>query len=116
MTITLEHVKEVTAKAFAAGTYKRLKGRERVAVFIRHTPLKAGTDLRIGGKIYKVEKDAYLVFTDLMHQANFTHPVIYELHNLQDGSVRIIEEEFPIADPELERSLIPHILPEKEGK
>lgn len=116
MPITLEHVKEITAKTFSAGTYKRLKGRERVAVFIRHIPLKGGTELRIGYNTYKVEKDAFLVFIDLQHDANFSHPVLYELHNLEDGSVRTIEEEFPIADPELEQSLISHILPGKEGK
>ena len=115
MRITLEHVKEVTARAFASGAYKRLKGRERVAVFIRHTPLKAATKLRIGYNTYKVDKDAFLVFIDLMHDGNFAHPVLYELHNLDDGSVRTIEEEFPIADPELERSLISHILPGREG-
>ncbi len=116
MPITLEHVKEVTAKAHVSGAYKRLKGRERVAVFIKHTPLKAGTQLRIGYNTYKVDQDAFLVFIDLVHDANFSHPVVYELHNLKDGSIRTIEEEFPIADPELERSLISHILPGKEGK
>lgn len=114
MPITLDHVKGITKKAYAEGTYKKLKGRERVAVFIRHTPLIAGTKIRIGYNTYKLEKDAYLVFIDLRHDANYSHPVIFELHNT-DGSVRTIEEEFPIADPDLERSLIPHILPEKEG-
>jgi hypothetical protein len=116
MPITLEHVKEVTAKAFSGGAYKRLKGRERVAVFIKHTPLKGGTELRIGPRTYKVEKDSFLVFIDLVHDANFAHPVLYELHDLESGKVQTIEEEFPIADPELERSLISHILPGKEGK
>lgn len=116
MSITLEHVKEVTDRAFTGGAYKRLKGRERVAVFIRHTPLKSGTELRIGAKTYKIEKDAFLVFIDLVHDANFAHPVLYELHYLESGKVQTIEEEFPIADPELERSLISHILPGKEGK
>jgi hypothetical protein len=116
MSITLDHVKEVTARSFTGGAYKRLKGRERVAVFIKHTPLKAGTELRIGAKMYKVEKDAFLVFIDLVHDANFAHPVLYELHDLDNGKVRTIKEEFPIADPQLERSLISHILPGKEGK
>ncbi|MCK5217733.1 MAG: hypothetical protein KAJ93_08085 [Methanosarcinales archaeon] len=116
MSITLEHIKEVTARAFTGGAYKRLKGRERVAVFIRHTPLKGGTELRIGAITYKIEKDAFLVFVDLVYDANFAHPVLYELHDLENGKVRTIEEEFPIADPELERSLISHILPGKEGK
>ena len=116
MPITLEHIKEVTARALAAGTYKRLKGREHVAVFIRHTPLEAGTKLRIGPNNYKIESDSYLVFIDLKHNFNFTHPVLYELHNLSDGSIKTIEEKFPIADPEIERSLIPHILPGKEEK
>jgi hypothetical protein len=116
MSITLEHVKEVTARAFKGGAYKRLKGRERVAVFIRHTPLQGGTELRIGAKTYKVENDAFLVFVDLVYDANFAHPVLYELHDLESGKVHTIKEEFPIADPELERSLISHIMPGKEGK
>ena len=116
MSIDLEHVREVTKKAYVGEAYRRLKGRERVAVFIRHTPLKAGTDLRIGYNRYKVEKDAFLVFVDLRHEANFAHPVLFELHDVEDGSVRTIEDEFPLADPALERSLIPHLLPVKEGK
>lgn len=116
MPITLEHVKEMTSRKYTGGNYKRLKGRERVSVSIKHVPLEAGKELKIGYNTYKVEKAAYLVFIDLLHDGNFSHPVIYELHNLEDGSVRTIEEEFPIADPELERSLIPHILPGKENK
>jgi hypothetical protein len=42
--------------------------------------------------------------------------VLYELHRIEDGSIRTIEEEWPIADPELERTLIPFILPGKEDK
>ena len=116
MGIELGHVKEITSKALSEGAYKRLKGREHVAVFIRHTPLSAGSTIRIGYDEYKIENDAYLVFVDLMHEANFAHPVLFELHNLEDGLVRTIEAEFPLADPELERSLIPHILPRKEGE
>lgn len=114
MTINLKHVKSVTSQAFASGAYKRLKGRERIAVFIRQVPLEKGSVLPIGPRGYKVEADSYLVYIDLMHDANFTHPVIYELHNLKDGSVKTIEEEFPISDPEFEHTLIPHILPEKK--
>jgi len=116
MPIELDHVKYVTARSYAEGTYKRLKGLERVAVFIRHVPIKAGTELPIGRKKYKVEQDSYLVFIDLKHDANFAHPVLYELHNVKDGNVTVIEEQFPIADPEIERSLIPHILPDKERR
>lgn len=114
--IGIDHVKEMTKRAYAEGAYKRLGGREHVAIFIRHVPLKAGSELRIGPNNYKVEGDSYLVFIDLRHQANFTHPVLYELHNLNDGSIKTIEEKFPIADLEIERSLIPHILPGEEEK
>jgi hypothetical protein len=116
MQIQIDHVKGVTEKAYAEGAYRRLAGRERVAIFTRHLPLRAGTELRIGRNKYKIEDDAYLVFVDLRHDFNFAHPVLYELHSLKDGSVRTIEEEFPIADPEIERSLVPFILPPKEGK
>jgi hypothetical protein len=115
MPITIDHVKEVTRKAYASGEYKRLKGRERVAIFIRPTPLKAGMQLRIGYNTYKIEKEAFLVFVDLVHDANFSHPVLYELHNLEDGSIRTIKEEWPLADPGFEKSLVPHILPGKGG-
>jgi hypothetical protein len=116
MPITLDHVKAVTARSLAEGVYKRLEGRESVAVYVRETPLRRGTTLQIGRNRYKVEKDAYLVYVNLMHHANYSHPVIYELHNVEDGSVRMIEEEWPIADREIERTLIPHILPREEGK
>lgn len=116
MVIDLNHVKTITARAFEEGAYRRLKGLERVAIFIRQIPLKAGTELPIGRKKYKVAQDSYLVFIDLKHDANFAHLVIYELHNVNDGSITVIEEQFPIADPKIERSLIPHILPEKERR
>ena len=114
--IGIDHVKEVTRRAYGEGAYKRLGGRENVAVFIRHVPLQSGSELRIGPRNYKVESDSYLVFIDLKHNFNFAHPVLYELHNLSDGSIRTIEEKFPIVDPEIERSLVPHILPGKEEK
>ena len=116
MKISIEHVKGVVTNSLMEGTYKRLKGRENIAIFIRHIPLQSGNKLRIGYSTYKIENNSYLVFIDLMHQANFAHPVIYELHNVEDGSVRRIEEKWPIADPAIERSLIPLILPEKEQK
>lgn len=116
MPINLEHVKEVISKSFSSGAYKLLKGREHVAVYIKHLPLKAGTDLRIGYNSYKIENDSILVFIDLIHEANFSHPVIYELHSVDDGQIRTINEEWPIADPEMERNLIPFILPGKEVK
>jgi len=114
--IGIDHVKEMTKRAYAEGAYKQLEGREHVAIFIRHVPIQDGSELRIGPNNYKVEGDSYLVFIDLRHEANFTHPVLYELHNLNDGSIKTIEEKFPIADPEIERSLIPHILPGEEEK
>ena len=113
---SLKHVKGVVERSCKEGAYRRLKGREHIAIFIRHVPLEAGTKLRIGYNTYKIEKSSYLVFIDLLHQGNFAHPVLYELHRIEDGSVRTIEEEWPIADPELERTLIPFILPGKEDK
>jgi hypothetical protein len=115
MKIEIDHVKQVTSKAYEQGSYKQLGGRERIAVFIRQIPLKGGSKLRIGPKDYKIEDDSFLVFIDLMHDANYTHPVVYELHRVKDGSVKVIKEEFPVVDPEIERSLIPHILPKKKG-
>jgi hypothetical protein len=114
--IGIDHVKEMTTRAYNEGAYRRLKGLERVAVFVRDLPLAAGSTLRIGPNSYEVEDESYLVFVDLMYEANFTHPVLYELHNTADGTVRVIEEEFPISDPETERSLIAHILPGKGGE
>jgi hypothetical protein len=114
MGIDIEHVREMTRKAHAAGAYARLDGRERVAVFGRQVPLAAGSRLRIGGKDYEIKDDSYLVFVDLQHDANFAHPVLYELHSVADGRVTTIEERWPIADPEIEHSLVPHILPGKE--
>ena len=63
-----------------------------------------------------VDKDSFLVFIDLKYGANFAHPVLYELHSIDDGKVTRIEENYPIADPELERSLTSVVLPEKEGR
>ena len=116
MPIGLEHVQAVTARAFHEGAYRRLKGLERVAIFIRHNPLKAGTDLPIGRKKHKVDQDSFLVFVDLQYGANFAHAVLYELHNVNTGKIKVIEEQFPITDPEIEKSLISHILPEERRK
>lgn len=116
MLIGLDHVKEVVGKAHGEGAYRRLKGREHIAVHLRQTPIKAGTTLTIGPNKYKVEQDSYLVYVDLLHEGNFTHPVIYELHALKDGSVKTIEEKYPITDREMSRSLIPFILPPKGGQ
>jgi len=115
MKIDIDHVKQVTGRAYEQGSYKQLGGHERVAVFIRHIPLKGGSQLRIGPKDYKIKDDSYLVFIDLMHDANYTHPVVYELHRVSDGTVQVIKEEFPVADPDIEKSLIPHILPDMKG-
>ena len=112
--ISLKHVKGLVERSYKEGAYRRLRGREHIAIFIRHVPLEADFELRIGYNTHKIEKSSYLVFIDLMYQANFSHPVLYELHNIEDGSVRTIEEKWPIADPELERTLIPFILPGKE--
>jgi hypothetical protein len=116
MPIALDHVKHVTARAFAEGAYRRLKGLERVAIFIRQIPLEAGTELPIGRKKYRIDQESYLVYVDLQHDANFAHSVLYELHNVNDGKVTTIEEQFPITDPSIEKSLIPHILPEEGRK
>jgi hypothetical protein len=116
MSIELDHVKHVTARSFSEGNYKHLKGHERVSVSIRHIPLKSGTELPVGRKKYKIKNDSFLVFVDLHHDSNFAHPVMYELHNTKDGSVTVIEEQFPISDVEIERSLIPYILPNDERR
>ena len=116
MAIGTDHVKGMTSRAFYEGAYEGPAGREQVSVYMYSFPLKGGHELRIGPNRYKIENDSYLVFVDLMHDANFTHPVRYELHNVNDGSVRSIEEEFPIADPEIERKLTPVIVRGKEVK
>ncbi len=116
MAIGLEEVKAATSKAYAAGAYQRLNGKERVAVFISPEPLKGGTTVQIGPHKRKLAADAYLVFVDLRYNANFAHPVIYEMHNVADGKITTIEEEWPLDDMAFERSLIAHIMPKKEGK
>ncbi len=116
MPIELRDVVEAMRQAYAKGAYRRLDGHERVAIFVRETPFKAGSEFRIGPHPYKVEEDSYLGFVDLRYDANFSHPVIYELHNVRDGSVRTIEEEWPLADAQMERSLTPIVLPGREGK
>lgn len=114
--IDLEHVKHLVSQAHAAGQYRRLEGRERVSAFISRMVLEPKTELHIGPNKYTVEEPSFLVFIDLMHDANFAHPVIYELHGVNTGNVRTIEEKWPIHDKKLAASLVPHILPPKGGK
>ena len=116
MKISIEHVKGVVTNSYKEGKYRRLRGRENIAIFIRHIPLKSGSKQRIGYNSYEIKNESYLVFIDLMYQANFAHPVVYELHNVEDGSVRSIEEKWPIADLAIERSLVPLIISDKEPK
>ena len=113
MPIGPKQVHERVLERQKKGAYRYLEGRERLAIHTRTEPLKAGTVLRIGRKEYKVDEDSYFVFIDLLHDANFAHPVVYELHSVKDGSVRVIEEQFPPADPEFERSLVPILLPDR---
>ena len=115
MFVTIDQVKDKAAKAYSKGDYNRLKERSKVAVFIRPTPLKAGTALPIGTHKYKVEQDSYLVYIDLLHESKTAHPVMYELHNTNNGFIKTIEEESLISDPELQDSLESFILPEAEN-
>ena len=106
-------------KSHAEGVYRlkgAMRGRERIAIYMLPGPLAAGTRLRIGPKDYEVKTESYLVFIDLMHMANYAHPVIYELHAVSDGSVTTIEEQFPLADRKLENSLIPLVTPNTKGR
>jgi len=104
-------------KYYAEGRYARPdvveRGRERVAVYTLPGRLTAGTVLQIGPREYRVEREAYLVFIDLMHLANFAHPVVYELHDANDGSVTTIDEEFPLSNRELEDRLVPLVSPKE---
>jgi hypothetical protein len=116
MAISRRDIERRLQTSYADGRYRRLegalKGRERIAIYTLPHPLAAGSMLRIGPKNYRVEHNSHLVFIDLMHMANYAHPVLYELHDVDSGVVTTIEEQFPLADRELEKSLIPLISPD----
>jgi hypothetical protein len=119
MGIERRDIEKRVQKSHAEGAYRlkgAMRGREHIAVHTLPGPLAAGTTLRIGPKDYKVKTESYLVFIDLMHMANYTHPVIYELHSVNDGSVTTIEEQFPLTDRKLQESLVPLISPDEKGR
>lgn len=118
MTIARSDIERRIRKSYAEGRYRclegALKGRERIAIYTLPDRLAGGSVVRIGPKEYRVETDSYLVFIDLMHMANYAHPVVYELHDINDGGVTTIEEQFPLADRRLEDSLIPVVCPNEQ--
>jgi hypothetical protein len=120
MAIERRDIETRVQRSHAEGAYRRLKGalqgRERIAVYTLPGRLAAGTTLRIGPEEYRVKTDSYLVFIDLMDMANYAHPVVYELHDANDGSVTTIDEQWPLADRKLEESLIPLIIPNEKGR
>jgi hypothetical protein len=115
MPIGFEHVQETVRKAYQDGAYRRLDLPTRVAIYICREPLKAGSTFTTGPNRHTAKQDAYLVFVDLLYEANFVHPVLYELHAAKDGAVTRIEEENPILDPGLRARLLPLVVPEKGG-
>ncbi len=114
MPIDMNGVKRRTERALKEGTYDRFKGRENVSVFVHPEPFKKGDEIQIGPNVYAVKEDAYLVFVNPMTDGNYAHPVIFELHRIKDGKVETIEEQFPLADPKIERDLLPVIRKGKE--
>jgi hypothetical protein len=95
--------------------FRLRKGKREFATksmhFVEH-PLKAGTELLIGPNKYQVDRDAFLVIIDEAPGAFWTHPVCYELHEVETGEVRIIREKYPLEKPELEFELVALHIPD----
>lgn len=87
----------------------RLKKQEEVfAVKTMHLlsySLAAGTDLRIGPNMHRVHKEAYLVVIDEAPGAYWTHPVRYELYDVETGEVQVINEKYPLENQAINAQL-----------
>ena len=70
------------------------------------SPLKAGTELFVGPHKYPVPKDTFLVIIDEAPGAYWTHPVRYELHDIETGEVTVIHEEYPLEMPDIKEELV----------
>jgi hypothetical protein len=76
------------------------------------SPLKAGTELLVGPSKYSVPKDTFLVIIDEAPGAYWTHPVSYELHDIETGEITVIHEKYPLKMPEIEEELVALHMPD----
>ncbi len=67
--------------------------------------LPAGTEIQIGPNQYQVPQDAFLVVIDEDPGAYWTHPVRYELHEVESYGVTVIHDEYPLETQELKEGL-----------
>lgn len=95
---------------------------KRKSMHFLERPLAAGTVLRIGPNKHNVKTDSYLVVIDEAPGAYWTHPVSYEFHNVENNGIRIIREQYPLEDNDINAQLealnipdLPHLKSEKEG-
>jgi hypothetical protein len=82
------------------------------SLHVLESPLKAGTTLVIGPNKYQVPKNSFLVVIDEAPGAYWTHPVRYELHGVEKGDVTVIQEKYPLQEPDLEAKLVPLHIPD----
>lgn len=89
------------------------------SVHIFERPLQKGTTLQIGPHRHEVPNEAFLVIIDKAPGAFWTHPVQYELHEVESGEVRVIPEKYPLESPDVKGELIALHIPDlprpKEG-
>jgi len=76
------------------------------AVHFVKTPLKQGVELAIGPNRHRVDRKSFLVIIDEAPGAYWTHPVSYELHDVETDEVRVIREQYPLEKPSFKGSLV----------
>jgi hypothetical protein len=91
------------------------------SVHLLERPLDAKEKLLIGPHTYEVENEAFLVVIDEAPGAFWTHPVCYELHEVETGEVIKIREKYPLENKNIKAELtelhipdLPHLRKRKE--
>lgn len=82
--------------------------------------IPARTPLRIGPDLHDVAAESFLVIIDEAPGAYWTHPVKYELHDVESGGVRVIASKYPLETSEYADDLVAVHIPDlphlKRGK
>lgn len=75
------------------------------SIHLVESPVAAGTEIQVGPNQYPVPQNAYLVVIDEDPGAYWTHPVRYELHEVESYGVTVIHDQYPLETPDLKANL-----------
>ncbi|MGJ5818703.1 carboxypeptidase-like regulatory domain-containing protein [Paludibaculum fermentans] len=74
--------------------------------------MPARTMLHIGSDQEEVTSESFLVIIDEAPGAYWTHPVRYELHDVETGAIRVIQSKYPLENPEFTDEIVAVHIPD----